>query len=193
MRTLHVTFPSLSHLIPSSLTLSTVRLCSKVADDSNRLSHVAGDGSAVQVDVSDKTVSRREATAECKISLTPEVVYHIKHNLSKKGDVLGVARIASVMAAKLTANIIPLCHNIPISYVHTEFRLDESQSILFVRSTARTTANTGIEMEALTACAVAALTVYDMCKAVTQKMVIHDIRLISKTGGRTDYKIIGDF
>ncbi|KIH47257.1 molybdenum cofactor biosynthesis protein A [Ancylostoma duodenale] len=135
------------------------------ADINNRLSHVSKDGSAKQVDISHKPVSHREAVAEGKVLLTPELVHQIKHNLSKKGDVLNVARVASVMGAKLTANIIPLCHNIPISYVNTDFRLDE----------------------------VAALTVYDMCKAVTQKMVISEIRLVSKTGGKTEYKAVSDF
>ncbi|RCN52613.1 molybdenum cofactor biosynthesis protein [Ancylostoma caninum] len=145
------------------------------------------------VDISHKPVSHREAVAEGKVLLTPELVHQIKNNLSKKGDVLNVARVASVMGAKLTANIIPLCHNIPISYVNTDFRLDESQCVLHIRTTARTTSNTGIEMEALTACSVAALTVYDMCKAVTQKMVISEIRLVSKTGGKTEYKAVSDF
>ncbi|EPB75141.1 molybdenum cofactor biosynthesis protein [Ancylostoma ceylanicum] len=163
------------------------------ADTNNRLSHVSRDGSAKQVDISHKPISHREAVAEGRVLLTPELVHQIKHNLSKKGDVLNVARIASVMGAKLTANIIPLCHSIPISYVNTDFRLDESQCVLHIRTTARTTSNTGIEMEALTACSVAALTVYDMCKAVTQKMVISEIRLVSKTGGKTEYKAFSGF
>ncbi|EYC11789.1 hypothetical protein Y032_0049g1768 [Ancylostoma ceylanicum] len=184
---------SLSSLLPSSPSKYTVRLCSKAADTNNRLSHVSRDGSAKQVDISHKPISHREAVAEGRVLLTPELVHQIKHNLSKKGDVLNVARIASVMGAKLTANIIPLCHSIPISYVNTDFRLDESQCVLHIRTTARTTSNTGIEMEALTACSVAALTVYDMCKAVTQKMVISEIRLVSKTGGKTEYKAFSGF
>ncbi|ETN76873.1 molybdenum cofactor biosynthesis protein A [Necator americanus] len=196
---------SLSRLLPFVSNISTIRLCSKessnICDEisvvashiSNGFSHVSKDGSAKQVDISHKPVSFREAVAEGKIKLTQELVHQIKNNTSRKGDVLNIARIASVMGAKLTASLIPLCHNITISYVHTEFRLDENECVLFIRTTARTTANTGIEMEALTACTIAALTVYDMCKAVTQEMVISDIRLISKSGGKTEYKAVSNF
>ncbi|KAK6760606.1 hypothetical protein RB195_021898 [Necator americanus] len=184
---------SLSRLLPFVSNISTIRLCSKASHISNGFSHVSKDGSAKQVDISHKPVSFREAVAEGKIKLTQELVHQIKNNTSRKGDVLNIARIASVMGAKLTASLIPLCHNITISYVHTEFRLDENECVLFIRTTARTTANTGIEMEALTACTIAALTVYDMCKAVTQEMVISDIRLISKSGGKTEYKAVSNF
>ncbi|WKY17235.1 hypothetical protein Q1695_001670 [Nippostrongylus brasiliensis] len=158
-------FQSSLRLFPSSHVTSSIRLCSKAAD-LNRLSHVTRNGSATQVDVSHKPITYREAVAEGKLQACSSLL----NNSLKKGDVLATARIASVVAAKLTAQIIPLCHNITISYVNTEFRLDEKDSILYIRSVARTTANTGIEMEALTACSVAALTVYDMCKSVSQRM-----------------------
>ncbi|CAJ0609479.1 unnamed protein product [Cylicocyclus nassatus] len=190
---LSITSDLSSLLLPSTTSISSLRLCSKAADSPVYLSHVSKDGSAKQVDVSHKPISYREAVAEGKITLTPALVHLIKNNLSKKGDVLNVARIASVIGAKSTSTIIPLCHNIPISYVNTEFRLDESKGVLYIRSTAKTTSNTGVEMEALTACSVAALTVYDMCKAVTQQMVIGDIRLVSKSGGKTNYKGVSDF
>ncbi|WKY17233.1 hypothetical protein Q1695_001670 [Nippostrongylus brasiliensis] len=186
-------FQSSLRLFPSSHVTSSIRLCSKAAADLNRLSHVTRNGSATQVDVSHKPITYREAVAEGKLQLTTDLVHQIRNNSLKKGDVLATARIASVVAAKLTAQIIPLCHNITISYVNTEFRLDEKDSILYIRSVARTTANTGIEMEALTACSVAALTVYDMCKSVSQRMVIRDIHLVSKSGGKTNHIVASDF
>lgn len=127
------------------------------------------------------------ATAECYVKLTPEIVRQVKMNITKKGDVINVAKIAAVMGAKQTANLIPLCHNVPINVVETHFDLQENDCRLRIECTAKTDAATGIEMEALTACAMAALTVYDMCKAVSSEMIIENIRLLRKTGGRRDF------
>ena len=131
------------------------------------------------VDVGSKPVSRRTAIAEGKILLKTETLELIRHNQIRKGDVLSVARIAAIQAAKKTQDLIPLCHQIPLSGVEVDFVLDEEG--VSITAKAKTVAQTGVEMEALTAVAVAGLTIYDMCKAVDKSMVIEGVRLVSKT------------
>ena len=149
-----------------------------------KLSHVDESGKALMVDVGPKTATERMAVVTGSVLMQPETLKLIESNAIEKGDVLGVARIAGIMAAKNTAQLIPLCHPLPLDQVNVEFRLDHERSSVDIRATARTTAKTGVEMEAMTAVSVAALTIYDMCKAVDRGMRIGDIRLRRKTGGK---------
>ena len=144
-----------------------------------QLSHIAGDGSARMVDVSAKPVSAREATAAGRISLNAETLALISANRIAKGNVFATARIAGVQAAKQTAHLIPLCHGLNLS--HVDIEIAASEVGVEVKCTARTAAQTGVEMEALTGVSLALLTIYDMCKAVDKEMQISDIRLLSKT------------
>ncbi len=144
-----------------------------------RLSHVAEDGSARMVDVSAKAVSAREAKAAGRILLRPETVELISENRIAKGNVFATARIAVIQAAKQTSQIIPLCHGLNLSHVDVDLSLGDGA--VEVQCTARTAAQTGVEMEALTGVSVALLTIYDMCKAVDKEMEISGIRLLSKT------------
>ena len=146
------------------------------------LSHLDEQGKAVMVDVSSKPRVRRAARAAGRILMRPETVRLIRENLLKKGDALAVARVAGIAAAKRTADLIPLCHNIRIDQVSLDFTLGKDS--VEIEAGAVCTESTGIEMEALTAVAVAALTLYDMCKAVDKGMRITDIRLVSKTKGK---------
>lgn len=143
------------------------------------LTHIREDGSAAMVDVSDKAIVRREATAEGFIRLLPATVSAISEGEVPKGDVLAVARIAGIQAAKKTADLIPLCHQLPLTKVVVDFEIREDG--IWISCIVRTDAKTGVEMEALTAVSVAALTIYDMCKAVDKEIVIRDIRLVEKT------------
>jgi cyclic pyranopterin monophosphate synthase len=143
------------------------------------LSHIGADGSAKMVDVSAKPMSVRSAIATGSISLQPETVELIQRNEIAKGNVLATARIAAIQAAKKTAELIPLCHPLPLSNLDLEIDLQSHRAQ--VRCTARTVAQTGVEMEALTGVAVGLLTIYDMCKAVDKKMMISDVRLVKKT------------
>jgi cyclic pyranopterin phosphate synthase len=147
------------------------------------LTHIDDSGAARMVDVSAKATTPREAVAAGAIRLSREAALAIAQGLVKKGDVLAVARVAGILAAKKTADLIPLCHPLPLSAVSIDFDLaDES---ICVTATARTTGQTGVEMEALTAVSVALLTIYDMAKAIDKSMTIGDIRLLSKTGGKS--------
>jgi cyclic pyranopterin phosphate synthase len=137
------------------------------------------------VDVSGKEVTEREARARGSIRMLPETVRLIRQNLAGKGDVLGVARIAGIMAAKRTPELIPLCHGLPLTSIEVTFVVDEEAARVEVSARARTAARTGVEMEALTAVSVAALTIYDMCKAVDRGMVIGEIQLTYKSGGKS--------
>ncbi len=145
----------------------------------NRLTHLADDGTAKMVDVSAKEQSTREAIASGKIELLPETLDLISSNQIGKGNVFATARIAGIQAAKQTSQLIPLCHNLGLS--HVEIEIGTIESGLEVKCTARTVAQTGVEMEALTGVAVALLTIYDMCKAVEKTMRITDIQLLKKT------------
>jgi cyclic pyranopterin phosphate synthase len=144
-----------------------------------RLTHIGGDGRAQMVDVSTKSQSARTAVASGKISLGKETIDLIRNNEIAKGDVIATAKIAGIQAAKQTAHLIPLCHTLPLGEVKID--IDIGNEGAEVRCTARTVAQTGVEMEALTGVAVALLTIYDMCKAVDKKMRITDIHLVSKT------------
>ena len=150
-----------------------------------KLSHVDASGKAQMVDVGPKDRDRARGRCHGHRPHAAETLKLIEANDIEKGDVLGVARIAGVMAAKNTAQLIPLCHPLPLDQITVEFRLDHERSSVDIRATARTTAKTGVEMEAMTAVSVAALTVYDMCKAVDRGMRIGDIRLRRKTGGKS--------
>jgi len=152
----------------------------------DRLSHIAPDGSAQMVDVSAKAVSAREAIAAGRIALRAETLALISENRIAKGNVFATARVAGIQAAKQTSQLIPLCHNLNLSHVAID--LASVDGAVEVKCTARTAAQTGVEMEALTGVAVALLTIYDMCKAVDKEMTISDIRLLSKTKGRQDFQ-----
>lgn len=148
-----------------------------------RLTHLDDAGAARMVDVSGKDVTAREAVARGRITMAAEAAAAIGAGAVKKGDVLAVARIAGIMAAKQTSNLVPLCHPLPLAAVEVDLALDETG--VTATATARTTGQTGVEMEALTAVSVALLTVYDMAKALDRTMVIGDVRLLAKSGGRS--------
>ena len=152
---------------------------------SSGFSHFDDSGNAVMVDVSDKPETRREAVAEGRVLCNAETLGLIRQGGVKKGDVLSVARLAGIMGAKQTAALIPLCHPLALSAVSLDLSLDEAASAVRIRATCRTDGKTGVEMEALTAVSVAALTVYDMIKAVQKDAVIDGIRLLEKTGGKS--------
>ena len=150
-----------------------------------KLTHLDEQGAARMVDVSDKPASEREATAEAVIALSPEAFAAVASGGAPKGDVLAVARIAGIMAAKKTPELIPLCHSIPLAKAEIAFEMLAEKSAIRILASAKTTARTGAEMEALTAAAVAALTIYDMTKAVDKSAVIESIRLLTKSGGKS--------
>ena len=149
------------------------------------LSHFDGQGRAVMVDVGAKAATSRRAVAAGRVMMSPATLERIRDGAASKGDVLGVARIAGIMAAKRTADLIPLCHPLGLDSVTIDFVLDEPSHAVEIRAVCSVTGRTGIEMEAMTAVSVAALTIYDMCKAVDRGMVIGDIRLLEKTGGKS--------
>jgi cyclic pyranopterin phosphate synthase len=151
----------------------------------SRLTHLDENGRARMVDVSDKDITRREATARAVVTMLPETARLIASGGVAKGDVLAVAQVAGVMAAKRTPDLIPMCHPLPITGVDLTFDLEVEQARLEIRATVRVTGRTGVEMEALTAAAVAALTVYDMCKAVDRRMSIGSVELLHKAGGKS--------
>ncbi len=149
----------------------------------SKLTHLDETGAARMVDVSDKASTVREAVAEGRIEMAPDALAAIRDGTTKKGDVIAVARIAGIMAAKRTSDLIPLCHPIALSSVTVDFTFGETA--VTATATARTTGPTGVEMEALTATSVALLTLYDMAKAMDRAMRIEGIRLLSKTGGKS--------
>ncbi len=142
-------------------------------------SHLDAEGAARMVDVGEKSVVRRTAVAGGRIRMAPKTVDLLRERALPKGDVLNTARIAGVMAAKRTPDLIPLCHGLNLTHIDLDFTVRESE--VEIKATARISARTGVEMEALTAASVAALTIYDMCKAVDREMVIEDIKVIEKT------------
>ncbi|MEX2100187.1 MAG: cyclic pyranopterin monophosphate synthase MoaC [Acidimicrobiia bacterium] len=156
--------------------------------DAPGLSHLDAEGHARMVDVSDKDITQREATARGRVVMQPSTLALIVEGRVPKGDVLATARIAGIMAAKRTHELIPMCHPLPISGVTVDLTPALEASAVEIEATVRVTARTGVEMEALTAVSVAALTVYDMCKAVERSMRIEDVRLVAKSGGKS-----GDF
>jgi cyclic pyranopterin phosphate synthase len=149
------------------------------------LTHLDESGRARMVDVSEKDITRREATARAIVSMQLATAQLIASGGVAKGDVLAVAQVAGVMAAKRTPELIPLCHPLPISGVEMTFDLDVERARLEIHATVRVTSRTGVEMEALTAASVAALTVYDMCKAVDRGMSIGNVELLHKAGGKS--------
>ncbi len=153
----------------------------------NKLTHLDAEGRARMVDVGDKPQSQRTAKAEARLLATPDTLDLVRSGQAKKGDVITVAEIAGVMGAKKTADLIPLCHPLPLNKINVSIGIEET--CLRVTTEAHTTGQTGVEMEALTAAGVAALTLYDMLKAVDKSMTIEGLRLLEKTGGVSgDYK-----
>jgi len=151
----------------------------------SELTHLDKNGNAHMVDVTDKDVTERTATAAASITMQPETLTKIIDGGIPKGDVLAVARLAGIMAAKRTSDLIPLCHPLPLSSVNVDVVCDKARSAVDITTTCKVTSQTGVEMEALTAVSVAALTIYDMCKAADRSMVISGVRLLHKAGGRS--------
>ncbi|WP_081412894.1 cyclic pyranopterin monophosphate synthase MoaC [Chitinilyticum aquatile] len=163
------------------------RMTDKLQGASAELTHFDADGQAHMVNVGGKTPTQRVARAAGRIVMLPETLARIAAGTHKKGDVLGIARIAAIMGAKRTSDLVPLCHPLPLSGVEVAFRLDEAASCVHCEVTASTFGVTGVEMEALTAVQVALLTIYDMCKAVDKGMEMSGIRLLEKTGGKSGH------
>lgn len=150
-----------------------------------KLTHIDSSGRARMVDVSEKPLSQREAVARGFVTMKRATIRLIQENSIAKGDVLGAARVAGIMAAKKTSELIPLCHPLGISSITVELALEPKKNRILIESRVKITGQTGVEMEALTAVSIAALTIYDMCKAADKEMVISDIMLIEKTGGKS--------
>ena len=150
-----------------------------------RLTHIDAEGKARMVDVTEKEVTERRATAQARVLMRPETARLIQEGGVAKGDVLGVARLAGIMAAKRTADLIPLCHPLALTAIDVTLACDEAVGAVDIEASCRLTGRTGVEMEALTAASVAALTVYDMCKAADRGMRITDVRLTHKAGGKS--------
>ena len=150
-----------------------------------KLTHFDERGAAHMVDVGGKDETHRVAIAEGRIRMLPATLEQVKAGTAKKGDVLGVARIAAIQAAKKTSELIPLCHPVPLTAVAVEFEIDEASPSVVCRARAECTAKTGVEMEALTAVQVGLLTIYDMCKAVDRGMAIEGVHLVEKRGGKS--------
>lgn len=147
--------------------------------------HFDGNGNAVMVDVSGKDATFRTAVAAGCIHVGPEIMAAVKGGNVKKGDVLGVARVAGIMGVKRTSDLVPMCHPLPVQKCAVDYELDEEKSVIRVFCTVKTEGKTGVEMEALTGVQVTLLTIYDMCKAIDKHMVMSDIHLIEKTGGKS--------
>ncbi len=150
-----------------------------------KLSHTDNNGKASMVDISGKDCSIREATVSVEVHLNQETFNKIKENQLSKGDVLSVAKLAGIQAAKKTAELIPLCHQVPLDHIDISFDLDTEKSKIIIRSTAKTSSTTGVEMEAFCAGSIAAITIYDMVKAVQKDVVISDLKLLHKIGGKS--------
>lgn len=152
------------------------------------MTHFDEAGRARMVDVSEKKETKRIAIASGKIRMSCETLLKVEKGQMEKGDVLGVARVAAIMGSKKTWELIPMCHPIMINGCNVYFEIDKEDSSIKIRAEAKTTGKTGVEMEALTAVSIGTLTIYDMCKAIDKKMIIEDIHLVSKSGGKS-----GDF
>jgi cyclic pyranopterin phosphate synthase len=148
-------------------------------------SHFDANGNAAMVDVSGKVVTERVATAQGSVSMRAETLAKIHGGTIKKGDVLSIARLAGLMGAKRTSDLIPLCHPLSLDAVNVEFKVDEVNNVIHITATCKVVGRTGVEMEALTAVSVTALTIYDMCKSVDRAMSISNIHLIHKSGGKS--------
>ena len=151
----------------------------------DKFTHFDDDGKAVMVDITEKNVTERTAVAIGEIVMNKETLEAVKRGNIKKGDVLGVARIAAIMAAKQTQSLIPMCHNILLTNAKIEFLFDDEENRILIKATVKTTGKTGVEMEALTMVSIAGLTIYDMCKSMDKSMVIGEIRLVEKHGGKS--------
>jgi cyclic pyranopterin monophosphate synthase len=154
---------------------------------SQKLSHVNGKGEVQMVDVSSKSVSVREAIATGKVIMSDKTLKQIREGNTPKGDILATAKIAGIMAAKQTAQLIPLCHPLPLQKIDINITANEDLPGYDIEVIVKTKAETGVEMEALTAVSVTALTLYDMAKAIDKSLIITDIQLVTKTGGKSDY------
>jgi cyclic pyranopterin phosphate synthase len=159
-----------------------------MAGQGSHFTHFDADGQAHMVDVASKDVTKRIARAGGRIAMRPETLAGIRAGSASKGDVLGVARIAAIQAAKRTSELIPLAHPLPLTRVAVDFSVNEAESAIAISVTAETLDRTGVEMEALTGAAIGLLTIYDMCKAVDRGMCIENVRLLEKSGGKS-----GDF
>ncbi|MGD2171237.1 MAG: cyclic pyranopterin monophosphate synthase MoaC [Gammaproteobacteria bacterium] len=153
----------------------------------NKLTHFNQAGEAHMVDIGDKNASARRAVAGGRIVMQPETLALIEQGGHKKGDVLGVARVAGIMATKRTAELVPMCHPLALTHVAVDFEIDADSNAVDCTVTAETTGRTGVEMEALTGVQVALLTIYDMCKAVDRGMIISEVRLLEKSGGKSGH------
>lgn len=158
---------------------------------SQNFTHFDASGQAHMVDVGAKAETHRAAVAAGRISMLPSTLEKILSGDAKKGDVIGIARIAAIQASKRTGELIPLCHPIPLTRVAVEFEIDQPGAAIDCRVTAETVGRTGVEMEALTAVSVALLTIYDMCKAVDRGMLISGVRLLEKLGGKSGHWVAG--
>ncbi len=154
-----------------------------LSGSNDELSHVDENGKAQMVDVGNKDDTKRSATASGKVFMSAETIEALEKQELKKGDVLGVARVAGIQAAKKTSDLIPLCHSLAVNFVSVDFRIQESH--VEIETIVEIFGKTGVEMEALTACTVAALTIYDMCKAIDKSITIEEIKLLEKTGGKS--------
>jgi cyclic pyranopterin phosphate synthase len=159
-----------------------------MAGQGSHFTHFDADGQAHMVDIASKDVTKRIARAGGRIAMRPETLAGIRAGSASKGDVLGVARIAAIQAAKRTSELIPLAHPLPLTRVAVDFSVNEAESAIAISVTAETLDRTGVEMEALTGAAIGLLTIYDMCKAVDRGMRIENVRLLEKSGGKS-----GDF
>ena len=153
----------------------------------SKLTHFNQAGEAHMVDIADKASTARRAVAAGRIVMQAQTLELIRQGKHKKGDVLGVARIAGIMATKRTADLVPMCHPLALTHVAVEFEVDVEQSAIECSVTAETTGQTGVEMEALTGVQISLLTIYDMCKAVDRGMVISEVRLLQKSGGKSGH------
>ncbi|HUQ12470.1 MAG TPA: cyclic pyranopterin monophosphate synthase MoaC [Steroidobacteraceae bacterium] len=160
-----------------------------MAASSRKLTHFDARGAVHMVDVGAKDVTHRIAVASGRIVMQPATLAGIRAGNAKKGDVLGIARIAAIQASKRTADLIPLAHPLPLTRVHVDLMLDDAASAVVIEVTAETVARTGVEMEALTAVAAGLLTIYDMCKSVDRAMRIDGVRLLEKSGGKSGHFI----
>ena len=151
------------------------------------LSHIDKKGNARIVDISEKNITNRTAIAYGAISVSKEIFQQIKLNTNKKGDILTVAKIAGILAAKNTSNLIPLCHSIKLDDIQIDFTMNENENFISCIAKVKCSEKTGVEMEALTAISISLLTIYDMCKAISKDMTIFEIKLIKKQGGKSDY------
>jgi molybdenum cofactor biosynthesis protein MoaC/molybdopterin converting factor subunit 1 len=156
--------------------------------DSERLTHLDSSGTARMVDVSDKAVTERQARAEARVLMTPDTAHTVARGDAIKGDVLGTARIAAIQAAKRTAELIPLAHPLPLTHIEVDFAIEADDGRIVAIAAARTADRTGVEMEAMTAAAVACLTIYDMVKGIERGVEIEGVRLLEKTGGKHDWR-----